>query len=331
MSEQERAARWIRVSSDEQSEASQIPDIDAHIAARGYEAGPTYQLHDKSAYHGEQQAALSGMLADLRAGAFTVLVIWHSDRLERREGKALLDVLAEVREAGGRVESVKEPMLGQLDFGGQVTTFITGLVNHEKSRHIAEQVGLARQRIAANGAVDNRVPWGFAVTGPRYRRAMVPTPQAREYVPQIYRRVIQGESLAQVCRWLEAEGVRPAGIAKDRDDGRGRSGKWWPRSVAKLIRNPVYAGTRVNGAGQTTLTWTTDDEPPLVDWDTWARACRRLDARPKRGPVLQAEPLRAVRRGPVRSSCGGPLYRVYCGRAASRTAYLRCSRDRPGP
>ncbi len=49
-----------------------------------------------------------------------------SDGIERRPGKALLDLLAEVSDAGGHVESVKEPTLGALDFGGQVMTFIAG-------------------------------------------------------------------------------------------------------------------------------------------------------------------------------------------------------------
>ena len=39
------------------------------------------------------------MLADMRAGVIKVLVIWHSDRIERRPGKALLDLLEEGSQA----------------------------------------------------------------------------------------------------------------------------------------------------------------------------------------------------------------------------------------
>jgi hypothetical protein len=66
----------------------------------------------------------------------------------------------------------------------------------------------------------------FRTEGPKYARRLIPTDEAREYVPQIYAQVIAGRSLAQVCRYLESEGVAPVGIAKDREDGRGKSGMW---------------------------------------------------------------------------------------------------------
>jgi hypothetical protein len=95
------------------------------------------------------------------------------------EGKALLDVLAEFSLAGGRVESVQEPTLGQLDFSGQVTTFLSGLMNHEKSKHLSEQIML------------------------------VPTDQGREIVPVAYRMVIDGKSLREVGEWLQEQTGKP--------------------------------------------------------------------------------------------------------------------------
>src|SRR5260221_6138815 len=104
----ERAAKWIRVSSGGQDEENQVPAVSGYIRSRGYalartagERG-TYQVHGKSAYHGEHQGDLDRALADARAGKYDVLVIWHSDRLERRKakGKTLLDTLAEFTEAG---------------------------------------------------------------------------------------------------------------------------------------------------------------------------------------------------------------------------------------
>jgi DNA invertase Pin-like site-specific DNA recombinase len=115
----ENAGIWIRVSSGKQDEANQLPDVTGYCDTHGYIIAKKYTLHSKSAFHGKQQPTLDKVIADIKAGTITVLVIWHSDRLERREGKALLDVLAEIAAAGGRVESVQEPTLGKLDFGGQ--------------------------------------------------------------------------------------------------------------------------------------------------------------------------------------------------------------------
>ena len=178
----EKARIWIRVSSDnDQHEENQLPDCEQHCAAKGYEViNPPYVVHAKSAYHGEQQPMLDKMLGDLRSGQFTVLVIWHSDRIERREGKALLDLLAEVAAAGGRVESTLEPMLGQLDMGSQIMTYLTGLMNHEKSAHLSDQVGLAQERVRKNGALWGRPPFGFTTAGDKkYERYLVATDEGR--------------------------------------------------------------------------------------------------------------------------------------------------------
>ena len=79
-----RAGVWVRVSSAAQDEVNQVPDVERHCEGRGYTITKRYLLHDKSAYHGEQEATLNQVLADIRAGEIKVLVCWHSDRLERR-------------------------------------------------------------------------------------------------------------------------------------------------------------------------------------------------------------------------------------------------------
>lgn len=261
----ERAAIWRRVSSGGQDEANQEPDTERYCQERGYEVVERYVVHARSAFHGRHQADIDRALADMQAGKYTVLVVWHSDRLERREGKALLDLLAQFHAAGGRIESVQEPTLGQLDFGGQVMTFITGLMNHEKSLHISEQVKIAHDRIRANGAALGRPPWGYVSAGEKYNRTIIPTAEGKRYIPEIFQRVADGESLESVCAWLRTEVDR----------------KWWTRSLWVIIRNPSYCGRRTNSQGVTVAKC-----EALVDADLWLRANKALVAKPgRRGPA----------------------------------------------
>ena len=146
-----------------------------------------------------------------------------------------------------------------------------------ESRHRAERIKIALDTIHANGGIDNRLPWGAIAVGAKHNKRIQWTPQAREYIPQIYARIITGQSLATVARWLEAEHVAPTGIAKT-GSSKGKSGKWWPRSIGHIVRNPVYAGLRVNGQQQTTA-----ECEPLVDDAVWAAAGESLKDRPKRG------------------------------------------------
>ena len=260
----ENAGVWVRVSTGGQDEANQLPDIERYCKQHGYRIAETYTVHGKSASKGRHQPDLDKMLADIRAGLITVLVIWHSDRIERRPGKALLDLLAEVKTAGGRVESVQEPQLGQLDFGSQVTTFIAGLVNHEKSAHLSDQVHSGHARVDANKAFRGRVPFGYTTEGPKYDRRLVPTDLGRAVIPVAYQMIIDGKSLRVVGEWLTGQTGR----------------EWWAKIVAEMIRRPVYRGHHQNSHGVTVHKC-----EALVDAATWKRANDSLDARPKRGKV----------------------------------------------
>ena len=105
---------------------------------------------------------------------------------------------------------------------------------------------------------------GLRVGGVKYAKTLVPTAQGRRLIPQVYARVIEGQSLVMVCRWLEEKTGRT----------------WWARTLGVMIRNPVYVGRQVDAAGKTILRC-----EPLVDAATFRRAGEALDSRPKRGHV----------------------------------------------
>ena len=62
------AGIWVRVSTGGQDEANQVPDIERHCVAHGYTIAERYELNDKSASKGQQEAKLDEMLDDMRDG-----------------------------------------------------------------------------------------------------------------------------------------------------------------------------------------------------------------------------------------------------------------------
>lgn len=304
---------WIRVSSGGQDEANQIPAVIRYCLDHQYWPAVWYIVHAKSAYKGEQQPKLDEAVTDMREGRTAVLVIWHSDRLERRHDgklKTLPATLAEFTDAGGRVESVQEPTLGQLDFGGQVTTFMASLINNEKSKHISEQVRIAFDRIDANNAVRGNVPWGYELIGPKYDKKQMATEVCRVYAPKIFTRCKDGESLRSIAAWLESEGVKPT-----------RGDRWHERSVWLIIRNRAYAGRRMSKDGKKTL----GSCEAVIDMALWKQANDALKARPKRGPSAANKPLLAKLRC---ARCGSPMYRINAGGShgrANNIRYYRCA------
>ena len=320
----EAAGRWFRVSTGGQDEANQIPDVDRHCASHDYEVTRTYTVHGKSASKGHHQTDLDAMLADMRAGVIKVLVIWHSSRIERRPGKALLDLLAEVSQAGGRVESVQEPMLGQLDMGSQMGTFMAGLMNAEKSRVISEGVLASHERIRKNGALIGYAPWGYIIDGEKYAKTLVPTEVCRTYAPQIFARKIAGQSLRTICEWLDAEGVPPV-----------RGTRWNEGSLCQIIRNMTYAGRRqdegpANADGKPTRKHkhTVMRCEAVVSMDTWKQANAALHTAARRGPgVHRALPDRPLLASLRCARCAdSPMYRI---RSADGKFYYRCAGRAP--
>ena len=304
---------WFRVSSDGQDEANQIPDVERHCAQRGYRINKRYELHDVSASKGAQEEALRQVFEDLRTGVIKKLVCWHSDRLDRRGVMSALRFIVDVKEAGGIVESTKEGILDE----NSLDTIVTTWMNHKKSAHLAEQIGIAHNRIRtnrANGAgLLGRAPFGYEIEGEKYRKVLVPTPVGLKYIPVMFDRIIKGDSLATVADWLNSENVA-TGCKVNR---RGELTKGWTAStVRQIIRNTVYKGQMRDSSHDVVGTC-----ERIVTAAVFRQAGERLDRAPKRGPENNAN--KALLTSHVFCvKCKSPMYKV---KTDAIEPYYRCS------
>ncbi len=307
---------WIRVSSDKQDERNQVQGVIQYCVQHEYWIVRWYVVHAKSASKGRQQADLDRAVEDTRDGHICVLVISDSSRIERREGKIgteLLNTLAEFTDAGGKVESVAEPTLGQVDVGSRVVTYVTGVMNTEKSKMIAREIKRAHDRIDANRGVKNRVPgiW-YTIEGPEYNRHAVPTELCREYWPQVLKRCIAGESCYTIAAWLDAEGVPTQ-----------KGGRWNQGTILHLIHNPVYCGRRLGWGKDAPLL----EMEAVVPVDLWVLANEAIKNRPKRGPISKTN--RPMLANLKCLHCESPMYRKLIGGRLSRRYSYRCEGQGP--
>ena len=168
---------------------------------------------------------------------------------------------------------------------------------YEERQEIIERVTRELSALMEVGKLHGRPPFGYASAGDKYDRRLVPTGEGRTYVPQIFEHCIEGWSLKKIADWLTADGVKPA------------SGVWWARSIAGLIKNPVYKGHRCKQevvppdeveerdskavryrygsswvvAPRLEYGKTIHHCEPLVDAAIWKRANEAPATRPKRG------------------------------------------------
>ena len=188
---------------------------------------------------------------------------------------------------------------------------------------IRERCMRAQDELKQRGKLVGKPPFGYTSTGDRYDRRLVPTELGRKYVPEIFRRAIDGESLNDICKWLNDEGV-PLG----QSNGRKGNG-WWDWVVGNIIKNETYTGYR----------WQeyTDREAhqrirtvhrcePLIDSGTFRLANEALTNRPKRGPSDPAT--RAMLTGAIFCPhCDdSPMYRIAVRWAGGTTLpHYRCA------
>lgn len=298
----EKAGIWLRVSTRGQSEENQIPDVTGWVAAHGYEVARTYQLHGRSAYKGEQAETLAEMLDDMRHGRITVLVVWKSDRIERRGPRFVFDLAGQVADAGGRIEFVTETYLNDLNAAGEMMLANMAIMAREESRTKSDRIQSGLNAARTNGAATNRPPWGLRSTGPKRGKTFVPTALGRKWVPEVFQRVAAGQSITEVARFLTASRVGDK--------------HWYPSTVATMLRNPAYRGTVVSG-GEITHRC-----EALVDAALWQRAnvAAGSPERYKRGPGQPRAMLAGVARC---GECGGTVYRTAASRGR-QTRYYRC-------
>jgi DNA invertase Pin-like site-specific DNA recombinase len=294
----ENAGRWLRVSTGDQNEANQGPDIDRWIADHGYHQAKTYTIHGKSAYKGEQAAAIEQAIADMEAGLITVLVVWAADRIERRGALDTLILAARAREAGGRIEYVRDAHLNIThDFADSQLAQAADIARAESKRK-SERVLASFGTIDLNGALIGRAPFGYMIVGEKYSKRLVPHPvNAQAIRDAVAHYLDDGWSLRQVCDWLESRGVEPAGI-KDRPVK-----GWHTKSLSRLFRSESLMGRHRVRRRVLKI------DPPVIDRATWNRLQATMDQRASTKGIPRGDA--ALLSGIICcDKCKGPMYRM---------------------
>ena len=267
-----------------------------------------------SAFKGNKKfdAEWAKVLKDITNGVFTVLVVWKTDRIDRK--LETYKRIREVVEAGGRIEFVTEPHLNDLStMGGRVALKIQEEIAYgesEKKQHMAQRT-IANHRVS--GAITSRPPFGYAVEGEKHNKRFTVVEDRRAVVKTIFEMCIAGDSLVTIAKWLDAEGIPTA-----------RGGKWSNTALKNIINNTAYMGYITADDGKVT-----GQCPEIIDAATHKAANAALKSRPLRGPILAEN--RALCAGVLSCPvCGidSPMYRIKAGggpKGGGQAYYYRCA------
>ena len=176
-------AVYTRISSRDQSHASQLPDLERWVAAHGDKAE---WFTDTFTGKTLERPGLDRLLEMTRAGKVGKIVIWRLDRLGRT-ARGLTALFEELRERGVGLVSLKDG----LDLG----TAAGRLMANVLASVAAYETEIRAERVAAGQAVARRrgKRWGGSKKGWHYR-------VTDEHIIAVKEMKLAGKPVAQIAR-----------------------------------------------------------------------------------------------------------------------------------
>jgi DNA invertase Pin-like site-specific DNA recombinase len=235
-----RAVLYVRISQDRGGGglgvARQEEDCRALCARRGWDVAAVHTDNDVSAYSGKRRHGYEQMLEQVKAGDADAIVSWHPDRLHRspKELEAFIDL---VEAHAVQVATVTAGAYDLTTADGRLQARIAGAVARHESEHKADRQRRKHEELARAGRPSGggRRPFGYEPGG------LVVREHEAAVIRDLVRRLIDGEGLSTLTRWLNDEsGVTPV-----------YGGHWTAATVRQLVVQGRIAGLRTHRPGNT--------------------------------------------------------------------------------
>jgi DNA invertase Pin-like site-specific DNA recombinase len=276
-----KAALYLRISEDRTGAGlgvdRQREACEKLCTARGWEIVEVLPENDTSASSTKTRPLFTRLLGMIEAGDIDSVVCWHVDRLVRRlvDLEQIIDLC---EHSGVKLATVSGDLDLSTDAGRLNARILTSVAKAEIERKSARQRAAFEQAAQAGEPTGGRRAFGYSSDG----RHLEPT--EAPIVAEMFRRFASGDSLGEIKRWLNTEGIPTP-----------RGNRWETGSVKTVLRNPRYAGLRgirrvkLDERGRTSntpaghlrrdhwyevagpATW-----PPIVGQEQWRTCLRRL-------------------------------------------------------
>ena len=281
----QKAALYGRISDDPTDAHAgvtrQLEDGEALAKRRDLPIVNSYRDDSISALTGKHRPGYEDLMRDAEAGLFNAIIVYHISRLwrnriERAQG------IERLRRAGVSVIAVKGPELDLSTASGRGMAGLLGEFDTWESEVKSERVTRAALQRAELGDPNGSIPYGWTPEqgrddkGRRVGPRDVHDPVQAPIVAEVCHRLLKGESVTAVTRWLNEAGIpSPGANYKLRSRTRGvmnPDGSLWSRSsVRKLALRPGNAGLRIYHAGLPDERLLDAKVEPIISRDEWER------------------------------------------------------------
>jgi site-specific DNA recombinase len=295
------AGIYARISQDrtgnEEGIGRQLEDCRKLAKARGFESVMEYVDNDTSAMGRKKRPQYEQLLAGIKAGEVQAVVVWHVDRLYRRNVELEGYINACGGDNGIPTYSVNA---GELDLStatGRMIARIMGAVAQQESKHKGERISRKRRQAAEQGVWQGGPePFGWDIdrrtdeNGKTYNVPIVNEMEAA-FVQYAHRAVLRGNSLTSIVRHFNDQGMPTP-----------RGSRWRTSTLRSMLarsRNCGIESIKGEELGPSTF-------PALVTEDKWRGVMAKLNNPARK--TYRDNSVKHLLSGIARCHCGSPVF-----------------------
>lgn len=229
-----KVAAYCRVSTDSEEQASSYEVQVAHYT-QFIQKNPEWELAGIYADDGitgtntKKREEFNRMIEECMAGKIDMIITKSISRFARNT----LDCLKYIRQLKDKNIAVffEKENINTMDSKGEIMLTIMASLAQQESQSLSQNVKLGIQYRYQQGEVQVNHKRFLGYTKDENKQLVI-EPEGAKVVKRIYREYLEGASLLQIARGLEADGILTAA---------GKA-KWRPETLKKILQNEKYIG-----------------------------------------------------------------------------------------
>ena len=229
-----RVAAYCRVSTDSEEQATsyeaQVEHYTNYINGNAdWEFAGIYADDGITGTNTKKRDEFNRMIEDCMEGKIDMVITKSINRFARNT----LDCLKYIRQLKDKNIPVffEKENINSMDSKGEIMLTIMASLAQQESQSLSQNVKLGFQFRYQQGEVQVNHNRFLGYTKDENKRLVI-VPEEAEVVKRIYREYLDGASLLQIARGLEADGILTAANKR----------KWRPETLKKILQNEKYIG-----------------------------------------------------------------------------------------
>lgn len=214
----------------------------------------------KSAKVSGKRTAFNEMMKAIRKGKYDGIIAWHYDRLARnmKEAGEIIDLI----DSGDIVDLQLAKATFENSPNGKMILGINFVLSKHYSDHLSESVLRGNKGRTANGTILNHIIHGYRITDDR---RIEPDGHNWDIIRMAFRmRIDESRSFRQIADFINKSGYEAYRISKSN-----YAYTFKVQDVARLLKDPIYAGIHVYGSQVVKLADVYDDFEPMISEDDY--------------------------------------------------------------